>query len=99
MMIYEGPKVGSQLLHPESPSLSGCTIAIWDGRKSLWLPPQTAVNPNHPGLMSVFLLSKTKAFCLDEVMSFNPTPAFTPHGGVGTLHFLTFIIFAEWKLC
>lgn len=89
-------QVGSQLLCPASPSLSGHIVAIWDG-KSLWLLPQTAMNSKHPVLMSAFLLRKTKAFCLDEVMSFNPTPAFTPHRGVGTLHFLTFTIFSEWK--
>lgn len=79
--------MGSQLLCPASPSLSGHIIAVWDGRKSLWLLPQTAMNPEHPILVSVFLLRKTKAFCLDEVMPFNPTPAFTPHGGVGAALF------------
>lgn len=90
-------KVGCQLLCPASPSLSEHIVAIWGGRKSSCLPLQTAMNSKHPILMSVFLLRKTKAFCFDEVMSFHPTPAFTPHGGVGTLHFLTFIIFSEWK--
>lgn len=32
---------------------------------------------------------------LDEVTSFNPTCAFTPHRGVGTLRFLTFIVRME----
>lgn len=45
------------------------------------------MNSKHPVSMSAFLLRKTKAFCLDEVMPFNPTPAFTPHRGVGTALF------------
>lgn len=89
--------MGSQLLCSAPPSLSAHIVTIRRGKKSLHLPPQTMMNSKHPVLMSVFLLRRTKAFCLDELVSCSPTPAVTPYGGVGTLSFLTFINFSEWK--